>query len=67
MYKRQVIDHKIAETVIKTNRRMTYTNVKKILADKDAAVMEEYKELVYTGAIFQTTIDSEAVSYTHLQ
>ena len=34
------------ETVIKTNRRMTYTNVKKILADKDAAVIEEYKELV---------------------
>ena len=29
-----------------TNRRMTYTNVKKILADKDAAVIEEYKELV---------------------
>ena len=25
---------------------MTYTNVKKILADKDAAVIEEYKELV---------------------
>lgn len=44
--KGEVIDHKIAETVIKTNRRMTYTNVKKILADKDAAVIEEYKELV---------------------
>lgn len=27
--KGEVIDHKIAETVIKTNRRMTYTNVKK--------------------------------------
>ena len=25
---------------------MTYTNVKKILADKDATVIEEYKELV---------------------
>ena len=44
--KGEVIDQKIAETVIKTNRRMTYTNVKKILADKDAAVIEEYKELV---------------------
>ena len=44
--KGEVIDHKIAETVIKTNRRMTYTNVKKILADKDATVIEEYKELV---------------------
>ena len=44
--KGEVIDHKIAETVIKTNRRMTYTNVKKILEDKDPEVMEEYKELV---------------------
>ena len=44
--KGEVIDHKIAETVIKTKRRMTYTNVKKILEDKDPEVMEEYKELV---------------------
>lgn len=29
--KGEVIDHKIAETVIKTNRRMTYTNVKRFL------------------------------------
>ena len=44
--KGEVIDHKIAETVIRTNRRMTYTNVKKILEDMDPEVMEEYKELV---------------------
>lgn len=44
--KGEVIDHKIAETVIRTNRRMTYTNVKKILEDKAPEVMEEYKELV---------------------
>lgn len=44
--KGQVIDHKIAETVIRTNRRMTYTNVKKILVDKDQTVIAEYKELV---------------------
>lgn len=44
--KGEVIDHKIAETVIRTKRRMTYTNVKKILEDKDPEVMEEYKELV---------------------
>ena len=44
--KGEVIDHKIAETVIKTNRRMTYTNVKKILIDKDPEIVEEYKELV---------------------
>lgn len=44
--KGEVIDHKIAETVIKVDRRMSYTNVKKILADKDAAVIAEYQELV---------------------
>ena len=44
--KGEVIDHKIAETVIRTNRRMTYTNVKKILENKEPEVMEEYKELV---------------------
>ena len=44
--KGEVIDHKIAETVIRTNRRMSYTNVKKILVDKDETVIEEYRELV---------------------
>ena len=44
--KGEVIDHKIAETVICTNRRMTYTNVKKILVDKDPDVIAEYEELV---------------------
>ena len=55
---------------------MTYTNVKKILADKDAAVIEEYKELV---PMFEKMAElaailrkkrmkrgSIAVSYTHL-
>lgn len=44
--KGQVADYKIAETVIHVNRRMSYTNVKKILEDRDEAVIEEYKELV---------------------
>lgn len=44
--KGEVIDHVIAETVIKVNRRMSYTNVKKILADHDTSVIEEYKEHV---------------------
>ncbi len=52
--KGEVIDHKIAETVIKTNRRMTYTNVKKILVDKDEAVIEEYRELVSMFEQMQT-------------
>ncbi|MDD6571330.1 MAG: ribonuclease R, partial [Thermoflexaceae bacterium] len=44
--KGNVVDHKIAETLINVDRRMTYTNVKKILVDKDEAVIAEYKELV---------------------
>ena len=44
--KGRVIDHKIAETVICVDRRMSYANVKKILEDKDPEVMEEYQEFV---------------------
>lgn len=44
--KGNIIDHKIAETVINVDRRMTYTSVKKILEDHDEAEIEEYKELV---------------------
>lgn len=41
-----VVHHEIAETVINVKRRMSYTNVKKILVDKDEALIEEYKEFV---------------------
>ncbi len=41
-----VISHKIAETVIRVNQRMSYTSVKKILEDKDPAEREAYGELV---------------------
>lgn len=41
-----VIDHTIAESVICVDRRMTYTNVKKILKDRDPEVMAEYEEFV---------------------
>lgn len=44
--KGKVVGHKIAETVINVNRRMSYTAVKKILADEDEETIEEYKELV---------------------
>lgn len=44
--KGRVIDHKIAETVINVDRRMSYTSVKKILDDRDEAEMKEYEELV---------------------
>ena len=44
--KGNVIDHTIAETVIRVDRRMSYTSVKKILEDHDPKETEEYKELV---------------------
>ena len=44
--KGNVVDHEIAETVIKVDRRMSYTSVKKILEDKDVAECKEYEELV---------------------
>lgn len=43
--KGNVIGHEIAETVIRVNRRMTYTSVQKIL-DQDEAERKEYEELV---------------------
>lgn len=42
----KVVGHKIAETVINIDRRMSYTAVKKILADDDAETIAEYRELV---------------------
>lgn len=44
--KGNVIDHVIAETVIRVDRRMSYTSVKKILEDHDEAEIREYQELV---------------------
>lgn len=44
--KGNVIGHRIAETVINVDRRMTYTSVKKILEDHDEEEIKEYEELV---------------------
>lgn len=44
--KGEVIDHVIAETVIKVDTRMSYTSVKKILEDKDQEEIEKYEKLV---------------------
>lgn len=44
--KGEIIDHTITESVICVDRRMTYTNVKKILADHDPEVIAEYEPLV---------------------
>ncbi len=44
--KGDIIDSQIAETVINVDRRMSYTNVKKILEDRDEEIIKEYKDLV---------------------
>ncbi len=44
--KGNVVDHKIAETVINVDRRMSYTSVKKILEDKDPVEREKYQDFV---------------------
>ncbi len=41
-----VTDHRIAETLIRVDRRMTYTAVNAVVTDQDEAAMEEYREFV---------------------
>ena len=41
-----VIDHKLAETVVRVDQRMSYTSVRKILKDQDQQEREKYQELV---------------------
>jgi ribonuclease R len=42
----KVVEHDIFESIIKTSERMTYTNVTKILRDKDPETMQKYDYLV---------------------
>ncbi|MBQ2320566.1 MAG: ribonuclease R [Lachnospiraceae bacterium] len=42
----EIIRHKIEETVINVDRRMSYTSVNKIVELKDESEREEYKELI---------------------
>lgn len=44
--KGRVVDHEIAETVIRVDQRMSYTSVKKILEDHDPEETKKYQELV---------------------
>ena len=44
--KGNVIGHRIAETLIQVDRRMTYTAVNAIVTDRDPDVMEEYRDFV---------------------
>ena len=39
------VDHEIVESIIKTNERMTYTDVTKILRDEDAETIKKYEYL----------------------
>jgi len=42
----RVVSHEIVESVINVNERMTYTNVYKILEEKDPELIERYRPLV---------------------
>lgn len=44
--KGEVIDHVIAETVVRVDARMSYTSVAKILEDRDAEERKKYEEFV---------------------
>ena len=44
--KGNVIDYQLAETVIRVDRRMTYTNVKKILEEEDEELYKEYEDFI---------------------
>jgi len=44
--KGRVVEHRFADGVIKSAERMTYTNVAKILVDRDTATVERYARLV---------------------
>lgn len=41
-----VVNHKIAETVVKVTERMSYTNVKKILEEQDEEQISRYGKLI---------------------
>lgn len=44
--KGDVVSYDIAESVIRSDYRMTYTNVNKIVMDKDEALLKQYSEIV---------------------
>ncbi|MCR5215352.1 MAG: ribonuclease R [Lachnospiraceae bacterium] len=44
--KGSIVGHKIAETLIHVDRRMSYTNVQKIIGDHDPQVCKEYEGFV---------------------
>ncbi len=48
-----VLGHEIAETVIRSDRRMTYTNVAKIVDHSDEEVIREYEDFVPMFSLMQ--------------
>lgn len=44
--KGEVVSHEIVESVIRVDRRMSYTSVRKILEDRDETEIKTYEELV---------------------
>ncbi len=42
----EIVDHQIAESVIRSDRRMTYTAVNAIITDRDPDVTAEYQDFV---------------------
>lgn len=42
----EIVDHEIVESVIKSRRKMTYTDVNAIIEDKDSEICSKYEELV---------------------
>jgi len=44
--KGEIVDHEIVESVIRSSKKMTYTDVNAIIEDKDPETCEKYEELV---------------------
>ncbi|MBA4496183.1 ribonuclease R [Paenactinomyces guangxiensis] len=42
----RIVDHEIYQSVIRTNERMTYSDVKKIVVDEDPELIKKYQPLV---------------------
>ena len=71
--KGNVISHKICESVINVDRRMTYTNVKKILENEDEeAWMGTYnlltwKPVIYAANVSEDDLADDGESNAHVQ
>jgi len=54
----KVVSHEIFQSVIKTTERMTYTDVYKIVEEKDEALIERYRDLV---PMFELMVELAAI------